>query len=673
MANRLANLLSNTKTRTLVLLVVGILIFGVVIAVSQTGGSGTTSEQRTSRTAEVPSDVRSTPGEQVSRKYRELQEEANIRGAQEAEKKGTTFIPTLTGAAKGFDDSEFEKQLSAAYDDLGGKCSKETVAKLKQQGMDTTKVIIELKSYGCSAAALAALFTPEEIAAALLQADCEIGASGCTAADAKKLQERGHDPISIAAQFKRSGCTLTQTAAALKANNVPAGDIVTALRSVTQRDGQPPSAAEIAAAMTEAKMSMAEIATGMKSANMSAEDIAMALKSTGADATQIATALTKAGFSKLDILPALTKAGFSPVDIAKAMSAIDQGNEPPRQAQQRVVAQQEAESLSNYNQQRQQKIQELVSAMEAQKAQAFATWNEVPQQVLVQGEWAQKAANGTDGTAGSGRNGTRGRNGAANADDKKVILKAGSILFATLDTAVNSDEKGPITATIVSGELKGSKLMGTMSVQTESETIALNFSAINMPNEKKSMGISAVAIDPDTARTALASDVDHHYLLRWGSLFASSFVQGYASAVASSGQTQTVNQGAAGTTTTTTTPALDGRQQLFQGIAAVATKWSDVVAKNFDRPATITIDQGTGIGVLITADLEYGSDPVFYNPAVPATVQAATPQQGLAPALPGSATTAAGSGLTTDQTAALISTLVRQQQAPQNLNNPTNK
>src|SRR5690606_31621378 len=154
---------------------------------------------------------------------------------------------------------------------------------------------------------------------------------------------------------------------------------------------------------------------------------------------------------------------------------------------------------------------------------------------------------------------------------------------------------------VVSGSLKGAKLLGGMRVQTNAEAIALDFTAINMPNESESMGISAVAIDPDTARTALASDVDHHYLLRWGSLFASAFVEGYASAVAGSGQPQTVTRRAAGTVTASRSPARVGRRQLYAGLAVVGTKWSQVIGKLFDAPGTISIDQGTAIGVLITA------------------------------------------------------------------------
>lgn len=760
MANRIANLLGNTKTRTMVLLVVGVLIFGVVIAISQTESVHTSdAPERVSKTTQVPNQVKSTPGEQVSRKYKELQDQANKRGAEEAAKKGTTFIPTLTGNAEGYDDKDFDKQLSAVAGDSGGKCSKSTVAQLKQQGMDTTKIILELKSYGCSAAAIAALFSPDEIAAALLAMNncaSNPNAKGCTADDAKKLKDQGADAAKIAATLKEKGCTMSNIASALKGAGFTSNDIATALKSAgatpaelaaaLKAAGASPaeiatamkaagiSTNDIAAAMKAAGVSTADIASGLKAAGVSpaelaaalkaagasnaeiagamksagysaadiavglkaagaspseiaaalkaagsdpaeiaaalrasgasAEDIASALKANGVSASDIASALNKAGFSNAEILPALAKAGFNSGDIAKAMAGLDnKGSDAASllaqqkakdDAAQRLAAQQEAQQLAAFGQQRQAKMQELMAAMEAQKTAVMQTWNDIPQQAMVAGEWATKKEKDATAGGGSAAGGTMGSAGtAANQEAPKIILKAGSILFAVLDTAVNSDEDGPIMATIVSGSLKGSKLMGKMQVKTEAEKVALNFTAINMPGEANSMGISAVAIDPDTARTALASDVDHHYLMRWGSLFASSFVQGYASAVANAGQTSTTSQGAAGSTTTTTSPPLTGRQQLFEGLGAIGTKWSEVVAKNFDRPITMTIDQGTGIGVLITSDLTYGSAPTFYTPttAAPATTTAQ------APAAP------TGANLSSDQTAALISTILKAQQA----------
>lgn len=614
MANRIVTVLSNTKTRTMVLLVAGILIIGVTFAVSQAGSkSEDTNPQRQSRTTEVPNQVKSTPGAEVTRKYQELQEQANVRGAQEAAKKGTTFIPTLTGNVQGYTDADFEKQLTSAYDSLGGKCSKEKVAELTKQGMKTTEIIMQLKQYGCSAEAIAALFTPDQIAAALLaEKGCAPGTNDCSAETVKQLKLQGNDTTKIVATLKENGCNINQ------------------------------------------------IATSLKEAGSSVDEITTALKANGSDAVEIATALAKAGFAKNEVMAALTKAGFSAVDVAKALNALNlaEASNPALLAQQqaqnaaaqRLSAQQEAQQLAAYSQQRQGKIQELVTAMETQRKQAMEVWAQVPQQLFTQGEWASKKAQAEQAAAKDGASGGKG----SDKDKGKVILKAGSILFAVLDTAVNSDEPGPVMATIVAGSLKGAKLLGSISTNTDSETITLNFTAVNMPNEANSMGISAVAIDPDTARTALASDVDHHYLYRWGSLFASSFVQGYASAVASSGTTSTTTQGAAGVSTTTSSPATKAKQQLFSGIAAIGTKWSKVVGQNFDRPITITIDQGTSLGILITSDLTYGTNPVFYTPPTTSTASAATTGTTTGTATPGPG------GLTNDQRQALLNLLQNQ-------------
>lgn len=600
----IGNILSNTKTRTLVLLVGGMLIFGIVIAVSSTDEDPTDVASRESQTAAIPKSVKATPGEKVTPDYRKLQEEANIKGAEEAAKKGETFIPTLLGNTEEYDDADFEQQFARAFDDLGGKCSRETVAALREEGLSTTEIVMKLKSFGCSSEAIAALFSPDEIAAALLaMQECD-GAVECDASSAKRMAQQGKSADDIAKLMKENGCDPNQ------------------------------------------------IAKALKDAGFDAGQIAKALKEAGYSAEQIATALTRADFSKLEILPALSAAGFTPLEVAAASSAIDleEANLAALLAQQesanedaRRRAQFEAQQLAVYSQQRQDKVKELAAAMEQKGNEALSGWAEVTQQAYTAGEWAFGGQKDLD-TTNSGQS----ISAAGDEDTAEIIMKAGSIMFASLDTAVNSDEEGPILATIVSGPLKGSKLMGKMTVLTDANKLALSFTTINMPNERSSMGISAVAIDPDTARTAIVSDVDHHYLLRWGSLFASSFMEGYSTAVSSAGETSTTSTGSTGTTTTTTSQPLNGREQLFAGLAAIGSKWSEVVAKNFDRPNTITIDQGTGIGVLLTQDLAYGTDPIFYerpNNNLAQQDQTTSPTGG------------ASSGITQEQAAQLLDAL----------------
>ena len=106
-------------------------------------------------------------------------------------------------------------------------------------------------------------------------------------------------------------------------------------------------------------------------------------------------------------------------------------------------------------------------------------------------------------------------------------------MYGTIDTSINSDEKSPVLASIVSGELKGAHLVGEFSLQND--VVVVKFTKISVPQIPNSLPVDAYAIDPDTARTALAHDVDNHYMLRYGTLFASSFLSGLASAISSSG------------------------------------------------------------------------------------------------------------------------------------------
>lgn len=253
----------------------------------------------------------------------------------------------------------------------------------------------------------------------------------------------------------------------------------------------------------------------------------------------------------------------------------------------------------------QKDTQALATAMETQARAALGTWVEVPAQSFTRGEWATKQDKDKNGSDGSGSGGSSGRNSSSSSQDP--ILKAGEVLYAVLETAVNTDEAGPIMARVVQGPMKGTKLIGTISfVQSPSggkpERVTLNFNMMNMPSDPTSFTVKAVAIDPDTARTALASDVDHHYLLRYGSMFASSFMQGYAQAITQQGTVQTTASD--GGSTTTTAPNLSGSQQIYAALGQVGKSWSSAVSDYFNTPPTVTVDAGTSIGILFLNDVK---------------------------------------------------------------------
>ncbi len=178
-----------------------------------------------------------------------------------------------------------------------------------------------------------------------------------------------------------------------------------------------------------------------------------------------------------------------------------------------------------------------------------------------------------------------------------TIIKAGTVMYGVVDTAINSDENSPILASIVSGPLKGGKLVGKFV--TVGEKVRVDFDLLNSPQFASSVPLKAVAIDSETARTALASEVDRHNLLRYGTLFASSFLSGLAQAISSSGQQS--SSGAGGLVVTNAT--LTTGEKFAVALGRVGTEYASVLGNTFTTPPTITVEAGTSIGILFMVDV----------------------------------------------------------------------
>ena len=237
-------------------------------------------------------------------------------------------------------------------------------------------------------------------------------------------------------------------------------------------------------------------------------------------------------------------------------------------------------------------------------------WNPVGQRVeieykgVAQDQAAPGSAVGKAAFAASAAPAQAGQ--AAGPDQNRAAdLKAGSILHAVVLTSVNSDEPGPVLAQIVSGPYTGSKLMGSFKATNTKEKLILTFNVMTMPQAAHSYSINGFAIDPDTGRTALQSDVDHHYLERYGTLLGASFLKGYASALKQSNTTTQVSTGAAGSISTSTTPPLNAKDKAVIALGEVGTQLAAAMQDNVKRPITVTLDAGTPIGVLMMQDISF--------------------------------------------------------------------
>lgn len=181
---------------------------------------------------------------------------------------------------------------------------------------------------------------------------------------------------------------------------------------------------------------------------------------------------------------------------------------------------------------------------------------------------------------------------------QQLLDKAGTIYNAVLETAINSDEPSPVLAKIVSGKFKGTRLIGKMV--TSGEKVVVEFKTASVPTKEKSLAISAIAIDPNSSRTGLASDVDRHYFLKYGVLLGAAFLGGYADALAS--QNTTTTQNADGSVLTKTGQLTD-KQVTQQAFGSVGKELANQTRSQVQSiKPTITVNAGSAIGVLLMED-----------------------------------------------------------------------
>jgi len=452
----------------------------------------------------------------------------------------------------------------------------------------------QLRKAGFTAAQLAAAaftpdelkgvgFTPEQIAAAgaiptqvipalppgvTLSA---LKAAGCGAEALKRSRAKG---VSAAA-IRSIGCNATQlraggyTAQELKAAGLTAGQLK-------------------AAGFTAQELK----AVGYTPSQLHAAGFTLnQLRAAGLTPSQ----LRAAGFTANQ----LRAAGLTPSQLQaagiSAPSALDVSQVPSTAAQPTALAATVAAQQKQIaSQQLTQLQQQMQSAIAGQVGQLLAAWTAPPSQSLV--AVVPPPTKKTPGLTGGGASGGV----AGSASQKPPIIKAGSIVFAVLDTSVNSDYPGPILATIVSGKFSGARLMGRLTTfPPYGKKVMLNFSMMDVKSRPQTISVNAVAIDPDTARTALSSHTNNHYLLRFGSLFAASFLEGLGQAFLQSGQMVTSTS----SSTIVTSPGLSTAGKGYVALGNVGNKFGSVLENVYNMPPTVQVYSGTGLGILFLSDV----------------------------------------------------------------------
>lgn len=250
-----------------------------------------------------------------------------------------------------------------------------------------------------------------------------------------------------------------------------------------------------------------------------------------------------------------------------------------RQAQQ--ISAQKADQLQ----------QQMQSSMSTQASQLFAAWVSPNQQYVAGTPELNRVGAGLDGAMSGSLAGAKA----------PPVVKAGTIMQAVLLTAVNSDEPGPVLAEIVQGKFKGARIMGTLSNQ--GQKVLLSFNTLSIPKLSESVPINTVAIDENTARTALSSDTNNHYWLRYGTLFASAFIQGYGQSFINSAPNYNISLFPPTPSDQPNKSNLSPRDRIFVGLGQVGLQYSSVLRNVFNTPPTVRVFSGTPMGILFLSDL----------------------------------------------------------------------
>lgn len=269
-----------------------------------------------------------------------------------------------------------------------------------------------------------------------------------------------------------------------------------------------------------------------------------------------------------------------------AVSLLDTSNKPNPELQ--SILERQAQQISA--QKADQLQQQMQSSMSTQASQLFAAWVSPNQQYVAGTPDLNRLGSGLGGALPG-----------SPAGAKTPAVKAGTIMYAVLLTAVNSDEPGPVLAEIVQGKFKGARIMGTLSNQ--GQKVLLSFNTLTLPKLSESVAINTVAIDENTARTALSSDTNNHYWLRYGTLFASAFIQGYGQSFINSAPNYNISLFPPTPDNQPQKNNLSPRDRIFVGLGQVGLQYSSVLRNIFNTPPTVKVFSGTPMGILFLSDL----------------------------------------------------------------------
>lgn len=181
-------------------------------------------------------------------------------------------------------------------------------------------------------------------------------------------------------------------------------------------------------------------------------------------------------------------------------------------------------------------------------------------------------------------------------------IRANDAFLGVTMSAANTDDKQPIVrAKILNGPAKGSMLMGSIEMTEHAPGALVHFNLLTPPDGGPSMAIDAIAIDPRTSQSSVASHVNNHTLTRLGAVFASSVLSGVGQGLLKGGQQQNIIS--SGQNLVVEQDPYTNKQLLMIGLGTAGTNAGQMMQGTINRRPTVTLKDNTEIGVLFLKDV----------------------------------------------------------------------
>ena len=255
-------------------------------------------------------------------------------------------------------------------------------------------------------------------------------------------------------------------------------------------------------------------------------------------------------------------------------------------------AEQQSEAITSLAESMMQQMESVLSSNN--ELRSFTT------RTLIEYDSEDAASSGGNGGGGSGDDGSGGSEDQfEEEDDAEILISAGEIVYGQLLLQANSDVPFTVLAQMVSGPLKGWKLMGKFEVLDDLNLLGIRFK-VAVSDEGKQYKTRAVMLNPDNGLAAMRSSVDHRYFRRIVLPMAAEFISGYASAIAQSGRTSVTVTGQS--VVSAQNPTTD-KQDVATGVQGAADEISTILEDFGEVPVKIVIDAGTPIGIFFTRNL----------------------------------------------------------------------